>query len=188
MSDIQAAAATAAPTKPFGLVAVYDSPGELYHACEALRDAGYKDFDAHTPFPVHGLENAMGIKPSKIPWVSLTGAISGLSFMVWLAYYTQKQDFPQVISGKEAFSWQAFVPLFFELTILATALFTFFGLWGMNKLPQFWHPVMTHPKFPAATDDKFLISVEAKDPKYDASATRELLQKHGGHDVEEVMS
>ncbi len=186
MSDIHAQ--TVVATKPFGVVAVFDTPGELYHACEALRDAGYKSFDAHTPFPVHGLEHAMGIPASKIPWISLAGGIFGLTGMIWLAYYSQQQAYPLNISGKEPFSWQAFVPLFFEMTILFCALFTFFGLWGMNKLPTFWHPVMTHPKFPSATDDKFLISVEAKDPKYDLTATGALLAKHGAHDVEEVMS
>src|SRR5262245_53823981 len=102
--------------KTFGLVGVFDTPADIYHCCETLRDAGYKHFDACTPFPVHGLERAMGISPSRIPWISLAGGATGLGFMVWLAYYTQGVWYPLNISGKVGFSWQAYVPLFFELT------------------------------------------------------------------------
>ena len=78
------------------------------------------------------------------------------------------------------------MPLFFELTVLFCALFTFFGLWALNRQPQFFHPLFTHPKYGGATDDRFLIAVEARDPKYDPAKTRTLLEEHGGHDVEEV--
>jgi hypothetical protein len=172
---------------PYGVVGVLDTPAAIYHACEALRDAGYKDFDAHTPFPVHGLERAMGLPDSKLPWFSFLGGAFGLCGMVWLSWYINA-DYPLNISGKPSFSYQAFVPLFFEMMILFCALATFFGLWGLCRLPTFFHPVMTHPKFPLASDDKFLISVEAKDPKYDRTATRQLLEKLGAHDVEEVFS
>ena len=170
---------------PFGVVGVYDTPAAIYHACEALRDAGYKHFEAHTPFPVHGLERAMGLPDTRLPWISLLGGAFGLGGMVWLAWYVNV-DYPLNISGKPPFSYQAFVPLFFEMMILFCALATFFGLWALCRLPAFFHPVMTHPRFHQASDDKFLISVEAKDPKFDRTATRQLLEKLGAHDVEEV--
>ena len=173
-------------TQPFALVGYFDTPAELYHACEELRDAGYKHFDAHTPFAVHGLENAMGLPPSKLPWVVLTGGISGLLGGIALAYYTQAIAYEHVIGGKEAFSYQAFVPIFFECTVLFSAFAAFFGLWAMNKQPEYFHPVMQHPRFDRATDDKFFISVEARDPKFDRNATRELLAKLGLKDIEEV--
>lgn len=171
---------------PFALVGFFDTPAQLYHACEALRDGGYKEFDAHTPFPVHGLEQAMGLPPSKMPWISLAGGAFGLSLCVWLAYYTQKVWYPLNVGGKAPFAYQAFIPIFFELTVLFAALFTFFGLWGINKLPMFFHPVMQHPSWPRATDDKFFISVEAKDQKFDRDGTRELLLGLGCQEVQEV--
>jgi hypothetical protein len=173
-------------TQPFALVGYFDTPADLYHACEGLRDAGYKHFDAHTPFPVHGLEKAMGLPASKLPWVVLIGGLSGLLGALALAYYTQKVAYAHVIGGKEAFSYQAFIPIFFECTVLFSAFSAFFGLWAMNKQPEYFHPVMQHPLFERATDDKFFISVEARDPKFDRNSTRELLAKLGLKDIEEV--
>ena len=177
-----------APASVHALMGWYETPGELYKACEALRDAGYQRFDAHTPFAVHGLEHAMGLRPSRLPWIVLGGGLFGLVGSVLLAWYTQGVDYPQNISGKEAFSYQAFIPVFFELTVLCAAFATFFGMWSMNKLPRFFHPVQTHPSFERATDDLFFISVEAADPKYDRVATRRLLTALGTRELCEVGS
>lgn len=174
--------------EPYGLMGYFTTPAEIYHACEALRDAGYKSFDAHTPFPVHGLEHAMGLKASPLPWLVLGGGIFGLSGAVALAYYTQAVWYPLDISGKPPFSYQAYVPIFFELTVLCAALTCFVSVWALGKLPAFFHPTMTHPAFPRATDDAFFISVEARDPKYDAAKTRKLLEKLGARDIQEISS
>lgn len=170
------------------LMGWYETPAELYKACEALRDAGYQRFDAHTPFAVHGLEHAMGLRPSRLPWIVLGGGLFGLFGSVALAWYTQSFDYPQNISGKEAFSFQAYVPVFFELTVLCAAFAAFFGLWGMNRLPRFFHPVHAHPSFHRATDDAFFISVEAADPKYDSVITKRLLTALGTRELREVAS
>ncbi len=180
--------AAIAPENVHALMGWYETPGELYKACEALRDAGYQRFDAHTPFAVHGLEQAMGLRPSRLPWLVLGGGLFGLLGSVALAWYTQGVDYPQNISGKEAFSFQAYVPVFFELTVLCAAFAAFFGLWAMNKLPRFFHPVQTHPSFHRSTDDAFFISVEAADPKYDRVATRSLLTALGTRELCEVAS
>jgi len=174
-------------TPPYGLVGVLDTPAQIYHLCEKLRDEGYKNFETHTPFPVHGLESAMALPASKVPWISLGGGIFGVAGMVLLTWFTN-HDYPLNISGKQPFSWQVFIPLFFEMMVLFASFGTFFGMWGLNKLPTFFHPVMQHPMFPRASDDKFLIAVEATDPRYDAEKTRALLEKHGAHDVAEVLS
>lgn len=186
--DRNAGAAAEAGGEPFALMGYFLTPGDLYHACEALRDAGYTHFDAHTPFPVHGLEHAMGLKPSRLPWLVLAGGIFGLSGAVALAYYTQAVWYPLDISGKPPFSYQAYVPIFFELTVLAASLTCFVAVWALGKLPAFFHPTMTHPAFPRATDDAFFISVEARDPKYDAAKTRSLLEKLGARDIQEIAS
>ncbi|WP_437598410.1 DUF3341 domain-containing protein [Sorangium sp. So ce590] len=178
----------AAAASPFALMGYFTTPKEIYHACEALRDAGYSRFDAHTPFPVHGLERAMGLKASPLPWLVLGGGAAGLSGGILLAWYTQFYDYPLIISGKPAFSYQAFIPIFFELTVLVAALTCFFGLFALGRLPSFFHPTMTHPSFPRATDDAFFISVEVSDPKFDASETRSLLQRVGAQGIREVSS
>ena len=174
-------------TPTYGMVGVFDSPADIFHACEHIRDAGYKSWEAYTPFPVHGLDKAMGHKATKIPFISLAGGIFGLGGMIWLSYYVS-WDYPFNISGKPVFSYQAYVPLFFELMILFTSFATFFGLWGLCKLPAFFHPLMTHPKFPSVTDDKFFICVETADPQFDAGKVKAMLEKLGAHDVEEVRS
>ncbi len=174
--------------EPFALMGYFTTPGDLYHACEALRDAGYTHFDAHTPFPAHGLEHAMGLKPSRLPWLVLGGGVFGLIGAIALAYYTQAVWYPLDISGKPPFSYQAYVPIFFELTVLAASLTCFVSVWALGKLPAFFHPTMTHPAFPRATDDAFFISVEAKDPKYDAAKTRGLLEKLGAREIQEIAS
>lgn len=172
--------------KPYGVMGYFLTPGDLMRACEKLKAAGYKHFDAHTPFPVHGLEKAMGLPPSKLPWVVLVCGFTGLMSAIALTYYVAI-DYPLTISGKPSFSWQAYVPIMFELTVLFSAFGAFFGTWVLNKLPAFYHPTMTHPSFPRATDDAFFISIEAKDPKYNASRTKKLLEELGAREVLEVM-
>ena len=175
-----------APPKPFGMAGFFNEPADLYHACEALRDAGYKDFDAHTPFPVHGLEHAMGLKPSRLPWIvlacGLTGAGSALLMMIWMTVI----DYPLIIGGKPFLTLPSYVPITFELTILFSAFGTFFGMWGLNRLPRYFHPVMQHPQFGRATDDRFFISIESTDPNYDSARTRTLLEGLGAREVTEV--
>ena len=167
----------------FALMGLFDSPAEITHACEALRDAGYKHFDAHTPFAVHGLEKAMGLPPSKLPFIVLGGGITGLLSAIALAYWTQAVDYPLVIGGKLPFSYQAYIPIFFEFTVLFSAFATFFGMWGLNQLPTYYHPVHSYPSFHRASDDAFIVSVEARDPKFDMKKTRELLEKLGAREI-----
>lgn len=173
-------------TKPFAVVGYFDTPADLYHACEALRDAGVKQLDAHTPFPVHGLEKAMGLPASKLPWLVLGAGLTGLASAFLMQWWMGGIDYPINISGKPPFAAASSVPVGFELTVLFSAFGTFFGMWAMNGLPRFHHPVMEHPSFGAATDDKFFVSVEAADPKY--GEAKALLAKLGAHEVAEVSS
>jgi hypothetical protein len=185
-APVEKAAPKTKAEKVFGLMGYFLTPGDLYHACETLRDAGYREFDAHTPFPVHGLEKAMGLPKTKFPLLVFGAGVAGLAGAIALAYYTQHIDYPQNISGKLPFSYQAYIPIFFELTVLAAGLTCFFGLWAWLRLPTFFHPTMTHPSFHRHTDDAFFISVEAKDPKFDRQKTREVLEKLGAHELMEV--
>jgi len=171
---------------PWGLVGYVSSPAEIYHACEALRDAGYKRFDAYTPFPVHGLEKAMGLKPSRLPFIvfgaALTGATAALSMMIWMNVI----DYPMNIGGKPYMTLPSYVPITFELTILFSAFAAFFGTWGLSGLPKYFDPVMQHPLFGRASDDLFFISVQSDDPNFDYHKTSSFLAGLGVKDVQEV--
>jgi hypothetical protein len=173
-------------TRSAAVVAFFDTPAQIFHACEALRDAGYRDFDAHTPFPVHGLEKAMGLPPSRLPWFVLACGLTGLSTAFLMQWWMGGIDYPLNISGKPPFAWASSVPIGFELTVLFSAFGTFFGMWGMNGLPRFYHPVVKHPSFGRASDDKFFVSIEASEPKYDPVAIKQLLEKLGAHEAQEV--
>jgi len=172
----------------FGMMGYFTTPADLYHACEELRDAGYTSFDAHTPFPVHGLEKAMGLPRNKFPLMVFGGGIAGLSGAIALAYYTQAVWYPQNISGKQPFSYQAYIPIFFELTVLLAGLTCFFGLWAWLRLPTPFHPTFQHPSFHRHSDDLFFVSVEATDPKYDREKTKAMLEKLGVKELQEVRS
>ncbi len=172
--------------KIYGLLAEYDTPGELYHACEKVRDAGYGAWDAHSPFPVHGLEKAMGLRPSIVPWIVCVMGFSGTALGFLLQWWTSAVDYPLVISAKPFNSYQAFVPVIFELSILLGSFGAVFGMFGLNRLPTLYHSLFNSERFLRVTDDKFFISIEARDPKYDPQRTRDLLESTGAAAVEEV--
>ena len=174
------------PGDDYGLLARFNNAKEIYHACEKVRDAGYTKWDAHTPFPVHGLDKAMGLKSSKLPWIVLIMAVGAASGGMALQYWVATDAYALIISGKPLFSWPAFVPVTFELGILFGALGAVFGMFGMNKLPMLHHPLFSSKTFERSTDDSFFISIESWDPKYDANATAELLKQAGAADVEVV--
>lgn len=172
----------------FGVVAVFDTPASLLRACERLRDDGYTRFDAHTPFPIHGIDRAMGLKWTPLPFIvlacALVGGLGALSLQTWV----HSVAYPQNIAGKPFFALPAYVPVTFELTILLSAFGTFFGVWLLSGLPRLFHPMMRHRAAFRATDDRFLISVDATDPRFDAARTADLLREAGGADVAEVAS
>lgn len=169
-----------------GIIAAFDTVPELFQACEKIRDAGYSQWDALTPFPVHGLDAAMGVRRSKVPRFSLagglTGFVTGMSFIWWAGAV----EYPLVVGGKPYFSPMFAFPVSYELTILFTAFATIGGMFFLNQLPMHYHPVMKAPQFVRATDDRFYIVIEASDPKFNAAATRDLLAKAGGKDIVEL--
>ena len=169
-----------------GIIAAFNTVPEFYHACERIRDAGYSQWDAITPFPVHGLDAAMGVRRSKVPRFSLaggiTGFVTGMSFIWWAGAV----EYPLVVGGKPYFSPMFAFPVSYELTILFTAFATIGGMFFLNKLPMHYHPVLKAPQFVRATDDRLYIVIEASDPKYNVAATRDLLAKAGGKDIVEL--
>jgi len=175
-----------AKPRVYGLLAEYETPGELYHACEKVRDAGYGAWDAYSPFPVHGLEKAMGLRASIVPYITcvlgLTGAVFGFCIQYWVAAI----EYPLIISAKPFNSYPAFVPVTFECGILLGSFAAVMSMFGLNRLPQLYHSLFRAKRFARVTDDRFFIAIEARDPRYDAAQTRALLQSTGALEVEEV--
>ncbi len=173
-------------TELFGVLAEFKSPAEIYHACEKVRDAGYDNWDAHTPFPVHGLDDAMGLSRSKVPFIALVGGLTGCGAALLLQWWTSAVDYKLVIAGKPFFSWPAFVPVCFEVMILFSALGAVLGMLHLNRLPQLYHSLFRSERFERVTDDAFFISIEAIDPKFDADQTAAFLKDIGAVHVELV--
>ena len=163
--------------KPTLLLAEYSTPGECVHAAEALRDAGYTAFDTHTPFPVHGMDKAMGLPDSRLGWIVLVMGITGVSCGWLMMWWMNGIDYPIIVGGKPAYSLPSQIPIMFELTILLSAFGAVFGMFGLNKLPRHHHPVFYSDRFAAFSNDKFFVSVEAEDPKFHVDRTRDLLEK-----------
>jgi hypothetical protein len=172
--------------RPFGVLGRFAGPGELLAACEAVRDAGYRRWDAHTPFPVHGLDRAMGLRPSVLPRIVFVMGFSGAGAAFLFQTWVHTTAYPLVISGKPFFAWPAFVPVTFEVGVLCGALGAVLGMLGLNQLPRHHHPLFNSSAFEQATNDGFFISVEADDPLFDADATERLLRQAGADKVELV--
>jgi mono/diheme cytochrome c family protein len=172
--------------RPHGTYAEFDAVDTLLAACRRVRDAGYTKTDAFTPFPVHGIDKALGIKPTALPWIVLacgmTGAIVGLTMQVWMNSY----NYPYIISGKPFFSIPAFIPVSFELTILFASFGAFFGMLALNRLPRFSNPLFTSPRFDRVTDDKFFLYIDASDARFDRGGVARLLEDVGGRHVQDV--
>lgn len=149
-----------------------------------MRDGGYKEFDCHSPFPIHGLNQAMGLKRSALGYIVGIAAIIGFTAAITLQWWTSAIDYPIVISGKPFFSYQAFVPVTFALAVLFSAIAVTLGMLIMNRLPQFFHPIFSSERFKKATDDGFFISIESKDPLFDTAITKTMLETIGGRNIE----
>ena len=166
------------------MLAEFSGPGALMDAAEKLRDAGYKQFDCHSPFPIHGMDKAMGLKRSPLGWLAGLAAIIGCSAALGLQWWTMAVDYPLVISGKPFFAFQAYVPVTFALGVIGAAFVGLFGMLIINRLPRYNHPVFNSDNFTRVTDDAFFITVEVTDPKYDSSQTRAFLESLGGKNLE----
>jgi len=158
------------------LLAEFDSAGDCMHGAEKLNKAGYRFFDAHTPFPVHGMDKAMGLPDSRMGWIVLAMAFTGLTAAIAMITYMNGIDYPLIIGGKPAISIPAYVPVCFELTVLFSAFGAVFGMFAMNRLPRHNHPLFESERFRAVTDDKFFLAVESIDPKFHPDETRKILQ------------
>jgi len=167
-----------------GMLARFDGTAELLHAAGKIREAGYNKFDCHSPFPIHGLDQAMGLKRSPLGWIVGLSALIGTSSALALQWWTSSVDYPLVISGKPFFSYQAYVPVTFALGVLLSAFTALIAMLALNGLPRFNHPIFNSKQFAKATDDGFFMTIEANDPLFDSGNTKSLLEAIGGKDIE----
>ncbi len=179
---------TPTPRAPqlWGLLVEFEDPHTLLDASEKVRDAGYRHWDTHTPFPVHGLNDAMGLKLTKLPLLTLAGGLTGVTGAMLMQWWMNAESYPIIISGKPMFSIPANIPVAFEATILLAAIATFVGMLAFNNLPRHHHPLLTMERFRRATNDRFYLSIEATDPRFDESETLALAESLGGVAVERV--
>ncbi len=168
---------------PWGAVAEFANPHDLLLATHKARRAGYTHLDAWTPFPVHGMITAIGRVRSRLPLFTLAGALTGLATAATLQFYLMTYYYPTIVGGKEYRAWEAFTPIFFELTVLLAGFFTLFSLIGLCGLPRYFHPLDSHPTFNRSTQAGFFLTIEATDPKFDPDAIRAFLESLGGKHV-----
>ena len=170
----------------YGIIAEFDTPGAAIRAAEKVRDAGFRKWDVFTPFPVHGMDNAMGLPHSKVGWFSFIGGASGFFLGMVMIWWMNAWDYPILIGGKPMFSPFGAFPPSYELTILLGAFGAIGGMLFLNRLPRLHHPLLKHKRFALATHDKFFIVIETADPLYSETETRKLLENAGGKLIEVV--
>ena len=171
----------------YGLLAEFSDPAALLHAAEAAREEGYTHFDAHSPFPIHDMDRAMGLGNSLVGYFTLGGGLTGLLVAFLLQWWTSAVDYPINIGGKPFFAWQASVPIMFELTVLFAAFGAVAGMLALNGLPRPYNPLFYSDNFRRATDDGFFLHIAASDAAYEAGKTERFLQRIGALTVETIM-
>ena len=168
------------------ILAEFDSPKSLMDAASKTANEGFTAFDVFSPFPIHGMDDAMQLKPTPLGWIvffhGLLGGAFGFLLQSWVATHAYKLT----ISGKPFFSFQAFIPVTFELMVLFSAFGTVFGMFALNKLPQFYHPVFRSQNFSKVTEDGFFLGIDAVDKKFDETTTQEFITKIGGKNIEVI--
>jgi hypothetical protein len=169
--------------KPWGAVAEFANGEQLLSAAKKTVAEGYRHVDAWTPFYVHGMKEAIGRTRSRLPLFTLAGGLTGLTTAAALQFYLMAYYYPTIVGGKEYRSWEAFTPIFFELTVLMAGFFTFFSLIGLCNLPRYFHPLDGHPTFHRSTQGGFFLTIEAKDGKFEPDQTRAFLESLGGKHV-----
>ncbi len=176
----------AALTKPaFAVIAEFSSAATLYEAAEKVRDAGYRFWDVHSPFPIHGMNKAMGLKKSPLGYIIFCGGFLGFTTAACLEFIPSSFLFPLIVHGKpvDFFTVPAFFPIMFELTVLISAFTAFFGVFILNRLPRLHHPLFDHEPFSRVTNDAFFLVIESVDPKFSQTETLEFLEGIGGRGV-----
>ena len=172
--------------KLYGIMAEFDTATQLVDAARSVRDAGYTKTDAFSPFPLHEIDEALGIKRSILPYLIFAGGITGLMTGIGLEYFVHVIEWPIIVGGRPHFSLPAFIPPAYELTILFASFTAVFGMLFLNGLPAPYHPVFNVPRFALATREKFFLIIESTDPQYDYDETRSFMASLDPQEVFDV--
>lgn len=175
------------PVHVHGVMGEFATAKQLVRATQKTREAGYRAFDAYAPFPVEGLSQAMGLRRSWVPFLTLVGGLLGGMTGFGFQYWVNVLAYPMNVAGRPLNSWPAFIPVTFELTILGASTFAVFGMLALNKLPHPYHPVFNVARFARATSDRFFICIESQDAKFNAADSAKFLQSVGAENVTEVL-
>lgn len=170
----------------WGVMGQFDTTADAYHAAEKMRDAGFKHWDLHAPFPIHGIEEAMGQKRTKLPFIVMGGAIAGVATAAGMQWWISAVDYPLIVQGKPYGAWEPFTMIMFELGVLFSAFSSLLGMLALNGLPRWHHPLNRKERFLDSTDDKFFVVVEARDPSFNPEQTSRFLKEIGASAVELV--
>ncbi|MGI9056175.1 MAG: DUF3341 domain-containing protein [Pyrinomonadaceae bacterium] len=170
----------------YGILAEFDTPTEMVDAARQIRDAGYTKTDAFSPFPLHEIDEALGIKRSILPYIVFGGGLVGLLTGLGLQIFVHAFDYPLNVGGRPYISLPSFVPPMYELTILFAGFAAVFGMLFLNGLPQPYHPLFNVPRFALATREKFFLVIEARDPKFDYEETKTFMQSLNPQEVFDV--
>jgi hypothetical protein len=173
--------------KPYGLMAAFLHPEELLAAARAAHQAGYREMDAYSPFPVEGVAEALGFEHTRVSLVVLIGGMTGAVVAYGIQYYSAVRDYPLDVGGRPPHSWPSFIPITFELTILFAAFAAVFGMLLMNGLPKPYHPVFNAPEFKLASQTRFFLCLQATDPQF-GEQTKAFLESLNPISVHEVAS
>jgi hypothetical protein len=173
-------------TPIYGLMAEFATPEEVLRATRAAVRAGFTHLDAYTPHTVEGLSETLGLKRSRVPFIVLVGGLVGAACGFAMQYFSMTVSYPFNVGGRPLNSWPVFIPITFELLVLVASFSAFFGMLFLNGLPRVYRPMFNVPQFARATQDRFFLCIEATDPRFDRSATRDFLAELGPHDVMEV--
>lgn len=168
----------------YGLLAEFSNPSTLMHAAESVRERGYRHFDAHSPFPIHGMDRAMGLSNSKVGYFTLGGGITGLAVGYVLQWWTAAVDYPLNISGKPLFAVESAIPIIFEVVVLFSAFGAVAGMLALNGLPRPYNPLFYSDRFKKVTDDGFFLHIAASDEQFDQDETADMLRDIGALNVE----
>jgi hypothetical protein len=170
-------------SQTWGIVAEFDSASAIYQAAEKTMANGYQRVDAHTPFPVHGLDKALRQGPSPLGWLVVCCGLTGICLAQLMMWWMNGHDYVIWTSGKLPYAWQTTIPVTFECMVLLSGFGAVFGMFGLNRLPRLHHPIFQHATFWRVTDDRFFLSIEATDPKFDRTQTVRFLESIGGKHV-----
>ena len=173
-------------TEKYGIIASFPDTPSFFNAAEKIRDAGYKNWDTYSSFPVDGMPEAQGQPRSKVPVFTFLGGITGFTLGLLMVWWMNAYDYPLIVRAQPFFSPVFPFPIMYELTILLAAFGTLGGMFITNLLPQHYSPLFNSDQFLEVSGDRLVIAIEARDAQYDVIATRQFLEEIGGTDIEEV--